>query len=157
MTITSRGPATVNVPIYSPNPRQTTVETESDVDVTLEGEREAYRFAHFSKIKRKAGTNWVQIKPRRDKIGLDVMFGRRPGGEKHSHYSYAARPKMIYLRNQSDTQLVRKLAFDGNDGAFVPVEDRIDDKATGMSLVLQFALRGQEIVVTHVQFFSTSA
>jgi hypothetical protein len=150
LTITGKESATINMPIYSTNPKQTKLEIIGHVSVSSEKEKTAYRFAYFKKIRREIGKNWVQIKPRRDKTGLDIVFGRRPGGEVHSHYSYTAKPKMIYFRSD-DTRLARELVFDGNAGAFVPLNDRIYDQKTKTSLILQFALQDQEIVITQAQ------
>lgn len=151
----SAGAGTViDIPLHNENPQQTLLTTQGGGEVTLGGTTISHTFALFPKIKRKNGHNWVQIGNRRDRKGLDVLFGSRQAVA-HAHYCYEVGPSMIYLRDLSDTRLLRKHLFDRSDGSVLPIADEIQDVTTGMSLVISFVVRDDEILIETVEFVPT--
>lgn len=152
ITLSSEGPATVTVPLFVTGETGASIGLKGNVKVSVPGERKTLAFRKFKKFKRKHDSNFVQVALRRDARGLDILFGRRPGGEQHSHYSYPAHAATHYSRDQESTELTRQRMFDSEEGVFVPEEDRIDDTITGMSLILSFRREGDEIVIAGVRF-----
>jgi len=153
--MTIRGGGSVELPVYSTDPTQVQFKTSGAASVSFGGETHSYRFRSFKKIKRKAGKNWVQVSMRRDKRGLDVIFGHRDRGAQHSHYGYTARASTLYARNEADTRLVRRLLFSLKDGVVQPLRDQIDDPGTGMSAFLRFVLDRDEVILVDVEFLPT--
>ena len=152
ITISSEGPATVTVPLSPTGQTGASIGLRGNVNVSLPEERRTLSFRKFKKFKCKHDSNFVQIALRRDARGLDIVFGRRSGGEQHSHYSYPAHAATHYSRDQGSTELTRQRVFDDEEGVFVPEEDRIDDAVTGMSLVMTFRREGDEVVIVGIRF-----
>ena len=147
--------STVEIPMLWSDPTKTVVTLTDNSPLTLTGEQKEYPFAPFKRIKKVDGGNWVVIKPCRDRRRLDVLFGRQSDGAAHSHYAYAAQTRDVFVRPVDGTQIVRTLAFDGKEGAFMPLVDRIDDRTTGTSVEISFTLREDAVVLTEVRFFET--